>query len=225
MGGASFLSILLHTAWLLNWPRLMQRFRTWPTTRRLSVLHLKRNALLAWCVLAAALFGLSLAVYWPILDGFFAIDDFIWLRAAQNADVPATVRRAFTFPTDTPFERPTPFWRPLIDLYFIAGWRVFGEHATAWHVSNLVLNAANASLLAAFSWRLTKSALVSALAALGTVKRPPAACVHQDPAPTLRYGLGPPRAKPGRAYLPQLRSYQVEVLRTFGALNQPQCLG
>ncbi len=128
-------------------------------------MHPKRNALLAWCVLAGALFGLSLAVYWPVVDGFFVWDDFTWLRAAQNADVPATVRRAFTFPAATPFQRPTPFWRPLIDLYFIAGWRVFGEHAAAWHVSNLVLHAANAALLAALSWRLTKSALVSVAAA------------------------------------------------------------
>ncbi len=165
MDGASFWSTLPRAAWLLEWPKLMQRLRTWRTRRPLSALHPKRNALLAWCVLAGALFGLSLAVYWPLLDGFFVWDDFTWLRAAQNADVPATVRRAFTFPSATPFQRPTPFWRPLVDLYFIAGWRVFGEHATVWHVSNLVLHAANASLLAALSWRLTRSALVSVLAA------------------------------------------------------------
>jgi len=123
-------------------------------------------ALLWWILVPLGLFVLALAVYWPFINTFFALDDFTWVRVAQNADVARTVRDAFASPDPTPFQRPTPFWRPLVDIYFVVGWRLFGDHTTGWHLANLVLHSLNASLLAFLSWRLTRSAAVGIAAAV-----------------------------------------------------------
>lgn len=113
--------------------------------------------------------GLTLVaflVYWPDITDFFALDDFIWLRAASNPDATAFFRRAFSFPAGTAFERPTPFWRPLVDAYFFAAWRSYGLDPLPYHVTNVVLHAAVGALLAVLVWQMTSSRMVAPAAGL-----------------------------------------------------------
>jgi len=121
---------------------------------------------LAPALVAAAVFVAAFVLYWPSLDDFFALDDFIWIKEATNPSATDYFRRAFTFPPAGYFEPQTPFWRPLIDVYFYAAWRVFGEEPVAYHVVNVVLHGAIATLLATLVWQLTSSWLKGFLAAL-----------------------------------------------------------
>ncbi len=97
---------------------------------------------------ALLLFVAAFALYWPVLTDFFALDDFIWLQAASHPNVAGVFKDAFSFPHGTPFDRPTPFWRPLVDLYFAAAWRVFGLEPLPYHVMNVMLHGGVACLLA-----------------------------------------------------------------------------
>ena len=106
-----------------------------------------------------SLFVAVFAVYWSILRTFFALDDFTWLLAAQDPDAAGFMRGAFT-------ENATPFWRPMVDAYFYAEWRVFGFEATGYHVSNVLIHGMNASLLAILGWQLSRSLLTGFAAGL-----------------------------------------------------------
>jgi hypothetical protein len=122
-----------------------------------------------WAPVAAIAAALSIAafvLYWPTLDDFFALDDFIWLKQASNPSAADYLRRAFTFPPAGYFDPQTPFWRPLIDVYFFVAWRVFDEEPVAYHIVNVALHGAIAALLAALVWQLTQSWLKAFLAAL-----------------------------------------------------------
>lgn len=121
---------------------------------------------LAPLLVTAAVFVAAFVLYWPSLDDFFALDDFIWLKEASSPSAADYFRRAFTFPPASYFEPQTPFWRPLIDAYFYVAWRVFGEEPVAYHVVNVALHGAIATLLAALVWQLTSSWLKGLLAAL-----------------------------------------------------------
>jgi hypothetical protein len=112
------------------------------------------------------LFGEAFLVYWSFLRDFFVLDDFIWLQAASNPDPVDFFRRAFSFPDSIPVDRPTPFWRPLGDAYFFAAWRVFGLHPLPYHVVNVLLHGAIASLTAVLVWQLAGSRLAGLLAGL-----------------------------------------------------------
>ncbi|MEX2158204.1 MAG: hypothetical protein WEB04_02265 [Dehalococcoidia bacterium] len=112
------------------------------------------------------LFIACFAIYWPIRDTFFILDDFAWFNAASNDSTQDYFRRAFSFPDHTPFEQATPFWRPFIDLYFFVGWRVFELDPTPWHVTNIVIHSLNAILLAILIAQLTRSRVTGILAAL-----------------------------------------------------------
>lgn len=106
-----------------------------------------------------SLFVAVFAVYWSVLRSFFALDDFTWLLAAQDPDAAGFMRGAFT-------ENATPFWRPLVDAYFYAEWRVFGFEPTGYHVSNVLIHGMNASLLAILGWQLSRSLLTGFAAGL-----------------------------------------------------------
>ena len=103
----------------------------------------------AFALSPAALFLVALAVYWPHIDDFFALDDYVWLQAADTGDVLRFFRLAFSFPKGTAFDHPTPFWRPLVDSYFLVAWRLFGLDEAPYHAVNIVLHATNAALLLA----------------------------------------------------------------------------
>lgn len=105
--------------------------------------------------------GAATAVYAQFLGHWFLTDDFLWLEAASSDDLSAFIRGAFEFPRG-----PTPYWRPLIDGYFFAMYRVFGLEATAYHVANLLVHGANAALTALIVRRLVRSWLAGTLAGL-----------------------------------------------------------
>ncbi len=111
-----------------------------------------------------AMLVLALIVYWPILSDYFVFDDYAWLNAASNPDASNFFRKAFSFPAQTPFEQRTPFWRPLVDTYFYAGWRVFGLEPAGWHVMNVLLHSANATLATVLTWKLTRSRATAIIA-------------------------------------------------------------
>ena len=112
------------------------------------------------------LFAVAFILYSPVLTDCFVFADFTWLNAASNPDAADFFRRAFTFPRETAFEQTTPFWRPAIDAYFFAGWRVYGLEPLGWHISNVVVHGLNASLVAILVWQLTSSRLTAFMVAL-----------------------------------------------------------
>lgn len=111
-----------------------------------------------------ALCTLAFIVYWPILDDYFALDDFIWLQAASNPDISDLFRDAFVSTRVTSFDFPTPFWRPAIDIYFFVMWRSFGLDPLPYHVASVAFHAANGQLIAVLVWQLTTKRLASLLA-------------------------------------------------------------
>ena len=69
-----------------------------------------------------SLFVVPFVIYWPNLTDFFALDDYIWLKAASNPDPADFFRRAFAFPSPTSFEEPTPSWRPWVSTTSVGCW-------------------------------------------------------------------------------------------------------
>src|SRR5205823_11859992 len=104
-----------------------------------------------------ALLLIPVLLYGPRIDDFLALDDFIWLHAVSAHSLPDALGRAFVFPERTPTDVPTPFWRPLIDIYFIGAWRLFGLDPRPYHAVNVALHAADALLVAGLAWQLCGS--------------------------------------------------------------------
>ena len=113
---------------------------------------------------AVAICAFAFIVYWPILNDYFALDDFIWLHAASNPDTSDLFRDAFVSTPVTPFDYPTPFWRPVIDLYFFVMWRSFGLNPLPYHVASVAIHAANGLLIAVLVWQFTSKRVASLLA-------------------------------------------------------------
>ncbi len=113
----------------------------------------------AGLVVVAVPVVLGLLVYWDFLDVWFWTDDFLWLQTPATSDAEGVFREAFAFPRGA-----SPYWRPLIDLYFYGMYETFGLNATAYHVATLGVHVATAALLGFFALRLTRSLMVAALA-------------------------------------------------------------
>ena len=111
-----------------------------------------------------AMCALAFVVYWPVLNDYFTLDDFIWLQAASNPDIGDLFRDAFVSTPVTSFDFPTPFWRPAIDAYFFVMWRSFGLEPLPYHVASVAIHAANGLLIAVLVWQLTTKRLASLLA-------------------------------------------------------------
>lgn len=89
----------------------------------------------AWaCVVIVAAIAV---VYRHAPAGYFFEDDFQWL-VSRSAFHPSQLLQIDHFDH---------FYRPVIELYFWAGLRLFGGSARLFHVANVVLHAANALLL------------------------------------------------------------------------------
>ncbi|MDI6858768.1 MAG: hypothetical protein QME71_10700 [Dehalococcoidia bacterium] len=114
----------------------------------------------------ALFFAVALATYWPHIDDFFALDDYVWLQAADTGNVPQFLKQAFSFPAGTVLDYPTPFWRPLIDVYFLVAWRLFGLGPEPYHAVNIVLHATNAALLIVLMRQIGASRATGLTAAL-----------------------------------------------------------
>ena len=109
---------------------------------------------------------IGLAVYWPVLDDFFALDDFIWLQSASNPSPGDYFKDAFSFPLGTLFDAPTPFWRPLVDTYFFVAWRTWEDNPVPYHAVNLGLHLVTAALVGVLAKELTKTNLIAAAVAV-----------------------------------------------------------
>ena len=69
------------------------------------------------------------------------------------------VREAFVYPRGA-----SPYWRPLVDLYFFAMYESFPLNATVYHMATLTIHVAPGMLLGLLALRLTKSGMIVALA-------------------------------------------------------------
>ncbi len=94
-----------------------------------------RLALPALLILAP--WALAFVVYAPRLGDYFALDDFVLLRAVHGRGTASVIARAFTLPEATPFEAPMPFWRPAADCFFYVEYLLFGLNSTPYHVVNV----------------------------------------------------------------------------------------
>jgi hypothetical protein len=100
------------------------------------------------------------AIYLPFLQQWFLADDFIWLRAAANPNVAGFLKGALSP------RGPTPFWRPLIDVYFFCMYRAFSLNGTAYHVVSLLVHGAVAAGTILFVWRVSRSLATGLLAGM-----------------------------------------------------------
>ena len=103
-------------------------------------------------------FVIATAVYLPFLRQWFVSDDFIWLHAAANPDVPGFLKDALNP------RGPTPYWRPLTDIYFFCMYRVFSLHTAPYHVANLLIHGTVAAGTVLFVRRLSRSLVTGLLA-------------------------------------------------------------
>ncbi len=115
-----------------------------------------------WTTLAAIVIVpavLGVLVYQSLLGLWFWTDDFLWLRTAAESDASVAVKEAFAYPRGA-----SPYWRPLVDLYFFTMYEVFSLNATVYHVATLAIHVAAGMLLGLLALRLTKSGMIAALA-------------------------------------------------------------
>jgi hypothetical protein len=95
----------------------------------------------------ALLVVLTCAAYWPSLRGGFLWDDDVLLTNSSMVKAPDGLYRIW-FTTE-----PVDYW-PMTNTSFWLEWRLWGLHATGYHVTNLTLHIANAFLLWAILRRL-----------------------------------------------------------------------
>lgn len=108
-----------------------------------------RTLALALAVPAVA----ALAVYLPTLPGGFLSDDYsqvLMFHGASAHDVVARVAQTFVSGVGPPSNQ----YRPLTMASFAANMLASGADPAAWRLTNLLLHAANAALVALLAWQL-----------------------------------------------------------------------
>jgi protein O-mannosyl-transferase len=105
---------------------------------------------------AVALTAIVAVVYRDATRIYYFNDDFQWLQQA----------RTFTPVKLLHIERYNHFYRPVIEIYFFIGRRLFGCDPVSFHVASVVVHVLNAALLYAFARALTRSAVFAGVAAL-----------------------------------------------------------
>ncbi|MEX0786987.1 MAG: hypothetical protein WD939_10145 [Dehalococcoidia bacterium] len=103
---------------------------------------------------------LAIAVYQQFAGLWFWTDDFLWLSVAADLGFGEAVKEAFEYPRGA-----SPYWRPLVDLYFYGMYRAFGLSGTPFHVVTLAFHTGAGILLGLLAFRLTRSELTGMLAA------------------------------------------------------------
>lgn len=115
-----------------------------------------RRPLAAWTVLPLLL-AVVLIAYRDALGAWFAADDFLWLSSSNWSDVGASFVGRWGH---------GPGYRPLTRLSFLVDATLFGTTATGWHLHNLLLHVAAASLLAILVERLSGERALALAAAV-----------------------------------------------------------
>jgi hypothetical protein len=105
---------------------------------------------------AAVIAAAVAVIYRPVVHAYFFNDDFQWLGDASVFH-PANMLR---------LERYDHFYRPMIEMYFSAGYRLFGCNASAFHLSSIAIHLANTAVLAMLAGSLTGSFAFASLTAL-----------------------------------------------------------
>lgn len=108
---------------------------------------------------AAGALGLTAVVAFIYRDAarsYFFNDDFQWLQGA----------RAFTLANVLHIERYNHFYRPVIEIYFHLGRRLFGCDAFPFHLASIGIHLINTLLLYLFAHALTRSRAFASLAAI-----------------------------------------------------------
>jgi len=92
-----------------------------------------------WLCLALTLLALAVLSHWPVRNGFFGVDDFLWLDLAHWRNVAASFVGS---------QGAHDLYRPIFRLSTYLDALLFGRHAGAWHIENVLIHAANAFALA-----------------------------------------------------------------------------
>ena len=105
---------------------------------------------------AVALTAVVATIYRDVTRTYYFNDDFQWLQGA----------RTFAVANVLHIERYNHFYRPIIEIYFFIGRRLFGCDAPSFHIASVVVHLCNTALLYGFARALTKSAVFAGLTAL-----------------------------------------------------------
>lgn len=122
---------------------------------RLASFVISRNA--AWCALAVLCSALVAASHWPERNGYFLVDDFLWLHLANWRSV------ADSFVGS---QGAHVAYRPVFRLSVYIDDLLFGRDPAGWHWNNMLMHAVNATLLAALLRAFGVRFAVSAVAAI-----------------------------------------------------------
>lgn len=114
----------------------------------------------AWALLAALLLGVLAVAHRAALADGFVRDDFMWLVDARSQR-----ESLFAFWT----HRPSGYFRPLSNLWFVVFEGSFGLEAAAFRWGNLLLQVWNACWLGALAFALSRDRAVAVLCAFGFV--------------------------------------------------------
>ena len=115
----------------------------------------------------ALILTLIFLVYAPVLNDWFKSDDFFYLRAAQLKAPSQYVIEAFDFrDTSAAADGPGGHYRPLYTISILAEGELFGLNALPYHLVNLLIHLANATLVWLIARKVTQRPLIAHVAAL-----------------------------------------------------------
>ena len=146
----------------------------------------------------ALILALIFLVYAPVLNDWFKSDDFFYLRAAQVKAPSQYVIEAFDFrDTSAAADGPGGHYRPLYTISILAEGELFGLNALPYHLVNLLIHLANATLVWLIARKITQRPLIAHIAALVFALHPSYAMVGGVDLRAFR-----PRRHAGRPRLP-----------------------
>jgi len=111
---------------------------------------------LAWAAGAFALTAAVVVVYRPALGSYFFNDDFQWHERARTFDAANLLD----------LSRYDHFYRPIVEIYFYLGERLFGCAALPFHLVSLGIHLINTLVLYLFARALTGNRFAAALTAM-----------------------------------------------------------
>ena len=146
----------------------------------------------------ALILALIFLVYAPVLNDWFKSDDFFYLRAAQVQAPSQYVIEAFDFrDTSAAADGPGGHYRPLYTISILAEGELFGLNALPYHLVNLLIHLANATLVWLIARKITQRPLIAHIAALVFALHPSYAMVGGVDSPS--FPPSPPRWAPSSA--------------------------